>query len=453
MTPTEFQEYMQSYAEHFDLLKDIVFGTTVREARRDEENDKWLLDITNESEQSTVSFDRVAFCSGYQTLANVPTFPGQDLFAGPITHAQSYRDPTPYAGKNIVTVGLRATTGDIVPDLAPTAGKIWVSHRRGALPIRRYRKGTPLDLGVTWRRRMMSQWLQRNFPNFARYMSDTAISFVVRMEYGKLDPAWRLEPFPSLLTSLPGCFELVIPMLKSGRVTSLHGIKQFLGPRSIEFDDGTVLDDVDAVIYCTGYAADWSVAPFVEKSRPKDPSYGGPDMYRMYMNLFPTKYADSMVLLNYSAYGKNNGFSFADVTSMAISNIWRNVSPLPPVDEMERKIDSHQEWVATRWKFDDKCDTSMVKQWEFQTWLHEMAGTGMENLGWGWKGWKFWFKDRKMYNLMNNGVETAHAFRYFETGKRKTWPGARDAIIHVNELVKVFPLKTVPWPPPEDVKS
>ena len=29
----------------------------------------------------------------------------------------------------------------------------------------------------------------------------------------------------------------------------------------------------------------------------------------------------------------------------------------------------------------------------------------------------------------------------FETGKRKTWPGAREAIIHMNELVKMFPIK------------
>jgi len=39
------------------------------------------------------------------------------------------------------------------------------------------------------------------------------------------------------------------------------------------------------------------------------------------MNLFPPKYADSMVLLCYSALEKNHGFSFSDVTSMAASNI------------------------------------------------------------------------------------------------------------------------------------
>jgi len=109
---------------------------------------------------------------------------------------------------------------------------------------------------------------------------------------------------------------------------------------------------------------------------------------------------------------------------------------------MESAIDAHHAWLTTCWRADTtpgSFDASMVRSWEFQAFLHEAAGTGMENLGWGWKGWRFWLRDPKMSRLMNHGIETAHAFRYFETGKRKTWPGARDAIIHMNELVRKLP--------------
>jgi len=108
---------------------------------------------------------------------------------------------------------------------------------------------------------------------------------------------------------------------------------------------------------------------------------------------------------------------------------------------MEAHIDAHHDWVAALWRLDNKMDTSIVKTYEYQTFLHDAAGMGMKNLGWGLKGWKFWFKDPKMSYMMNNGVETAHAFRYFETGKRTAWHGAREAIIHMNELVKMFPIK------------
>lgn len=102
-----------------------------------------------------------------------------------------------------------------------------------------------------------------------------------------------------------------------------------------------------------------------------------------------------MALLCYSAYGKNNGFSFNDVQSMAISNIFRVVHTLPVLQDMNQHIDSHQEWLASRWRsMRLGFDPSAVKTWECQPFLHDAAGRVMENLGWGWKGWKFFLKDR-----------------------------------------------------------
>lgn len=262
---------------------------------------------------------------------------------------------------------------------------------------------------------------------------------MIKQMYGDLDPAWGLTPPPSPTLSPRALSEDTIAALKNGSLTSLQSIKRFIGPSSIEFADGTVLEDIDTVLCATGYGADFSAAPFIEKSRPLN--YGGPEILRMWMNLFPPRYADSVVMVCYSAFGKNNGFSFSDVTSMAVSNVWRGTHLIPTIEKMEKHIDSHQEWVASRWRLDNNADTSMVKTWEYQAFLHEAAGTGMENLGWGWKGWKFFFHDPKMSYMMNNGVETAHAFRYFDTGKRKAWPEARDAIVRINELVKIFPME------------
>jgi dimethylaniline monooxygenase (N-oxide forming) len=262
----------------------------------------------------------------------------------------------------------------------------------------------------------------------------------MRSHWGKLNPEWRILPAPPVSLSLPGASNSLIPLLKESKITSMHGIKRFTGPRSIEFDDGAVLDDVEAVICATGYTADLEVAPFLERSMPSN--YEGPELVRLWMNIFPPQYANSLALLCHSAYGKNNGFSFNDVQSMAISNIFRGVHLLPSTQTMNAWINQHQEWLASRWRAEPLgFNSSAVKTWEFQQFLHDVAGTGMENLGYGWKGWKFFFTDPKMSYLMNNGVETAHAFRYFETGKRKTWDGARDAIVKANEAVKIYPLK------------
>lgn len=440
MQPDDFQEYMQDYATHFDLFRDIVFNTEVKLARRNDHDTRWLLDIERDGKTETIEYDKIAFCHGYQTKAEIPTFEGQDLFEGTVMHSQAFRDPEQFKGKNVVVVGLSSTSGDIIPTLMPVANKVYVSHRRGVFPFTRYRNGTPNDLILSWRRRQLGNFFQRIFPRLASWLADAALPFLARRSFDfDLDPAWQLEPYPSITLNLPGSFELVFPYLRDGSLTSLRGITRFTGPRSIEFADGTLLPDIDAIILCTGYTADFSaVAPFITTSHPPVASYPptAPPLYRLYNNMFPPEYADSCALLCYSAFGKSNGFSFADVTAWAVSNVWRGVEPLPSLDEMNKSIDDHQLWIAECYARDPHCDTTMVKQWEFQGWLHKAAGTGMENLGWGWNGWKFWWSDREAYALMNHGVETAHAFRYFETGRRPTWEGAREAIVGVNKAVK-----------------
>lgn len=445
MKTEHFQDFMESYARHFDTLKEWNLNTTVHKASRNADDTKWALEVETAAEGTrTLEFDKVVFCHGYQTRPVMPTFEGQELFEGVIMHSQQYRSPQPFKGKRVLVLGLSSTTGDIAPDLMPHASHpVYLSHRRGALPFRRFRKGVPNDTQVTWRRRQMSHFLQRYFPGVAKFLADAFLTWFARIMFPNLKPEWRLLPIPSILLRLPGSFENIMPFLEDGSLQSVHGLKRFLGPKKVELLDGTVLDDIDAVLLCTGYRADWTVADdWMERSVPKHPGFSGDPIYRMWMNLFPPKYADSCAFLCYSAFGKSNGFSFADVTSMAISNVFRGVEPLPSEPEMNAWIDRHQEWVASRWALDNSADTSMVKQWEFQGWLHAAAGTGMESLSpFSVKGWKFWWKDRKMYKLMNDGVETAHMYKYFETGKRKTWDGATDAILHANEVLKqVLPI-------------
>jgi dimethylaniline monooxygenase (N-oxide forming) len=335
---------------------------------------------------------------------------------------------------------MSSTASDIMNNLLTVTPKVYMSHRRGGYIFPTWRKGVPGDLTVTWRRRQIVAFFQRHLPTLYQWATDQGLRWFMRNHWGRLEPEWRILPAPPIALSLPGASNSLVPLLQEGKITSMHGIKRFTGPRSVEFHDGTILDDVEAVICATGYTANLDVAPFLEQSRPQD--YGGPDLVRLWMNIFPPQYADSMALLCHSAYGKNNGFSFNDVQSMAISNIFRGVHPLPSKKNMNAWIEAQQEWLASRWRAEPLgFNASAVKTWEFQMFLHEAAGTGMDNLGYGWKGWKFFLQDPKMSYIMNNGVETAHAFRYFETGKRKTWDGAREAIIKANEAIKIFPLK------------
>lgn len=91
MDTWEFQEYMESYARHFDLHKDIVFGAWVKQAVRNDTDTKWRLEYELAGKLEVKEFDKVAFCHGYQTKPNRRHIDGSEKFGGLQIHAQQYR--------------------------------------------------------------------------------------------------------------------------------------------------------------------------------------------------------------------------------------------------------------------------------------------------------------------------------------------------------------------------
>jgi cation diffusion facilitator CzcD-associated flavoprotein CzcO len=57
LTAAQFQEYIESYARHFDLLKDMVFNASVTRATRNQSDTKWCLEMLVNGEQRMEEFD------------------------------------------------------------------------------------------------------------------------------------------------------------------------------------------------------------------------------------------------------------------------------------------------------------------------------------------------------------------------------------------------------------
>jgi dimethylaniline monooxygenase (N-oxide forming) len=87
----DFQEYIESYATHFDMLKDIVFNASVEKVSRNRGDSKWRLELVVDGEPRVEEYDKVAFCHGYQTKARIPDFEGVEKFDGPVVHTQQFR--------------------------------------------------------------------------------------------------------------------------------------------------------------------------------------------------------------------------------------------------------------------------------------------------------------------------------------------------------------------------
>lgn len=82
---------MESYAKHFDLLKDIVFKAAVKNVTRNQKTTRWQLEVEIDGISQEKEFDKVAFCHGYQSAAEMPELEGAEVFQGTLIHAQAFR--------------------------------------------------------------------------------------------------------------------------------------------------------------------------------------------------------------------------------------------------------------------------------------------------------------------------------------------------------------------------
>ncbi|KAM5342098.1 hypothetical protein ACJ41O_015129 [Fusarium nematophilum] len=397
-TAGDLVKYYQSYAAHFGLLDSIVFNASVSSITRTENG----------------SQDWTSLRANFYTARPTKT----DNFAG----------------KNVVVIGQGNTAADCAVELSHSS-KVYWSHRRAALIFPRLVNGQRFDAFASWKKTRMGFWVAKHLPSLHRKMFDSFFSWVAWKSWGKLDPQWRLDRNPYYATSISGMVinDHLVPALRAGEVTSTAGVKRILGSRTVELDDGTVLEDVDAIIACTGYNNSLKVLDGIVKyTRPHADVRPIPELYQ---GIFPLDHADSIACLNYVIV-MEGAATIRELSAMAVAQVWAGKSTLPSASTMEAQVREHEAW------FTDLCLATPLPQYEGQveahSWLRfvdDAAGTGVyEHLGWTLKGIRFWLREPKLCSLMAWGVNTPHLYRVFETGKRKAWDGAREAIRHVNAL-------------------
>lgn len=269
------------------------------------------------------------------------------------------------------------------------------------------------------------------FEKFATHLSNNC--------FPNLKPEWGLKPSPSLLVTTPMLTDTLVPFLTDGSVILTPGVHRISGPKTVELKDGSQLE-IDAIVYCTGYTADTALMPDVEfeEDLQSQKMQAGPHvpwrLPRLFQNIFPPKHADSMAFMN-DWQAPTGICELADLVAMAIVQIWKGNYSLPSVDQMNHEIDSHLSWCRAVTGLQVPPSKS-VQEGKWRTWLHAAAGTGVnENLGYSMRSWRFWLTDRKFSNLMMHGIDSPHFHRLFD-GRRKKWPGAREAIERANREVE-----------------
>ena len=141
---SQIKQYLDDYAEAFDLLGSIEFENRVLSAARLPDGG-W--ELTTER-SGTRRFDALVVGNGHHWDPRFGDFPGE--FTGEMIHSHAYVDPwdpLDLVGKRILVVGLGNSAADIAVELSSKImrNEVVISTRSGAWIVPKYIAGQPAD--------------------------------------------------------------------------------------------------------------------------------------------------------------------------------------------------------------------------------------------------------------------------------------------------------------------
>ncbi|KIF04045.1 monooxygenase [Streptomyces sp. RSD-27] len=232
--------YLEEYAEHHEL--ELVTGVEVTRIERAADGDGWTL---HASGGRLLAARAVVVATGFNHTPHLPDWPGAGTYTGRLLHASGYREPSPYAGRDVLVVGVGNTGAEIAVDLAEGgAARVRLAVRTAPHVVRRSTLGWPAQrTGILVRRLPVR-------------LVDRLAALVAKASVPDLSAQGLPRPASGLYSrarqgAVPVQDVGLIDAVREGRVEPVAAVAAFDGGRVL-LADGTALTP-DAVIAATGY--------------------------------------------------------------------------------------------------------------------------------------------------------------------------------------------------------
>ncbi|MFC4033658.1 flavin-containing monooxygenase [Streptomyces polygonati] len=230
--------YLERYAEHHDL--DVATGIEVTRVERTDTG--WELPATG---GRVLNSPVVVVATGNSHTPYIPDWPGRDTFSGDLLHASAYRNAGPYAGRDVLVVGIGNTGAEIAVDLVEGgAARVRLAVRTPPHIMRRTTAGWPAQASAVLVRRLPTAVVDRVAPLIER------ISVPDLSAYGIPRP--RTGLYARVLDgAIPVQDVGLVAAVRSRRVEPVAAVER-LDEDQVRLTDGTVIRP-DVIIAATGY--------------------------------------------------------------------------------------------------------------------------------------------------------------------------------------------------------
>ncbi|MGC0339936.1 flavin-containing monooxygenase [Streptomyces sp. SLBN-8D4] len=233
--------YLEKYAEFHEL--ETVTGVEVSRVERTGDGTGWLLHATGGRELTGAA---VVVATGYNHTPLLPDWPGREEYKGELLHAGEYRNPAPYAGRDVLVVGAGNTGAEIAVDLVEGgASRVRLSVRTAPHIVRRSTAGWAAQYTGVLVRRLPVGLVDRLARPMARVsIPDLSAHGLPRPDTGLYSRAEE--------GAIPVQDVGLIDAIRTGKVEVVAAVEGF-EDGEVLLADGTRIAP-DAVIAATGYA-------------------------------------------------------------------------------------------------------------------------------------------------------------------------------------------------------
>ncbi|MFG2111358.1 flavin-containing monooxygenase [Streptomyces sp. NPDC048718] len=256
--------YLERYAEVHDL--EIVTGVEVERVERTPQDDNgddsgtgtgtganprggdgtWTLHATG---GRRLVASAVVVATGFNHTPRMPEWPGAEAYAATagreLLHASAYRTPKPYAGRDVLVVGVGNTGAEIAADLAEGgAARVRLAVRTAPYIVRRSTLGWPSQRNGILARRLPVWLVDAGMRLFGRFLTADLSAYGMARPAGGLYARARAGAIPVQDVGL-------VAAVRAGKVEPVGAVTGF-EDGEVLLVDGTRIAP-DTVIAATGY--------------------------------------------------------------------------------------------------------------------------------------------------------------------------------------------------------
>ncbi|XP_034036299.1 LOW QUALITY PROTEIN: dimethylaniline monooxygenase [N-oxide-forming] 5-like [Thalassophryne amazonica] len=421
--------YFKMYADHFKLLRYIKFQSMVKSVKQRPDfsrTGQWEVVTENkDGQEERHVFDAVICCSGHYTYPNMPLkdFPGIETFEGKYFHSWDYKGSEEMLGKRVVVIGIGNSGSDIAVESSRVAEQVYMSTRRGAWIIRQVSDdGVPVDMKYNTRfAHILFQLLPVNWLN---WYGEKKLNAMYDHTMYAIKPKHRLfSQIPIINDDLP--FRIL-----SGSVILKPNVKEIRGS-TVVFDDGSIVEKVDVIVFATGYNYGF---PYL----PNNLLHRSGHRVGLYKHVFTPNLEHHTLAVVGFIHALGAIMTQAEMQARYAARVLKGHIKLPSSEVMMKTIEKDTKEMGKNYVLSKLAPIQV----DYVTYMDELAGDigARPSLLW------LFLTDYPLYKKLLWGPMTAYQYRLVGPGK---WEGARKAIFTQFDRMRQ-PLKTRELDAPEE---